>query len=123
LRRPGNTAARKRMTKYFTFLVGQSCRSALNSWAAEQRRPTDEVKIFVLHPPPARLRALGAPARVASFRLRRGASSFKNNQRAIYHIVETIRPRAQSEGWNDAGRDEHAGRAKETKCNLQPESL
>jgi hypothetical protein len=28
------------MTKIFTFLVGQSCRSALNSWAAQQRRPT-----------------------------------------------------------------------------------
>ena len=39
------------MTKIFTFLVGQSCRSALNSWAAQQRRPTDGVKIFVLYPP------------------------------------------------------------------------
>ena len=38
------------MTKIFTFLVGQSCRSALNSWAAQQRRPTEDVKIFVLHP-------------------------------------------------------------------------
>jgi len=38
------------MTKIFTFLVGQSCCSALKSWAAQQRRPTDDVKIFVLHP-------------------------------------------------------------------------
>ena len=38
------------MTEIFTFLVGQSCRSALNSWAAQQRRPTEDVKIFVLHP-------------------------------------------------------------------------
>jgi hypothetical protein len=38
------------MTRIFTFLVGQSCRSALNSWAAQQRRPTKDVKIFVLHP-------------------------------------------------------------------------
>ena len=36
------------MTKISTFLVGQSCRSALNSWAAQQRRPTEDVKIFVL---------------------------------------------------------------------------
>jgi hypothetical protein len=39
------------MTKIHTFLVGQSCRSALNYWAAQQRRPTDDVKIFVLHLP------------------------------------------------------------------------
>jgi hypothetical protein len=40
------------MTKIFIFLVGQSCRSALNTWAAQQRRPTDDVKIFdlSLHP-------------------------------------------------------------------------
>jgi hypothetical protein len=38
------------MNRIFTFLVGQSCRSALNSWAARQRRPTEDVKIFVLHP-------------------------------------------------------------------------
>jgi len=38
------------MTKIFIFLVGQSCRSALNSWAAQQRRPTEDMKIFVLHP-------------------------------------------------------------------------
>jgi hypothetical protein len=37
------------MTKIFTFLVGQSCRSALNSWAAQQHRPTDGVKILVMH--------------------------------------------------------------------------
>jgi hypothetical protein len=35
------------MTTIFAFLVGQSCRSALNFWAA-QRRPTDDVKVFVL---------------------------------------------------------------------------
>jgi len=39
------------MTKTFIFVVGQSCRSALNSWAAQQRRPTEDVKIFVLRPP------------------------------------------------------------------------
>jgi hypothetical protein len=39
-----------RMTKIFTFVAGQSCRSALNSWAAQQRRPTEDVKVFVLHP-------------------------------------------------------------------------
>jgi len=37
------------MTKIFAFLVGQSCHSALKSWAAQQRRPTKDVKIFVLH--------------------------------------------------------------------------
>jgi hypothetical protein len=37
------------MTKIFTLLAGQSCRSALNSWAA-QRRPADDVKIFDLRP-------------------------------------------------------------------------
>jgi hypothetical protein len=40
-----------RRTKIFTFQVGQSCRSALNSWAAQQRRPTGDMKILVLHPP------------------------------------------------------------------------
>jgi hypothetical protein len=29
-----------RMTKIVSFLAGQSGRSALNSWAAQQRRPT-----------------------------------------------------------------------------------
>jgi len=38
------------MTKIFTFLVGQSCRSAPNSRAAQQRRPTKDAKIFVLRP-------------------------------------------------------------------------
>jgi hypothetical protein len=38
------------MTKFFTFLVGQSCCSALKSWAARQRRPTKDAKIFVMHP-------------------------------------------------------------------------
>ena len=37
-------------TRIFSFPVGQSCRSALNSWAAQQRRPTDDVKIFVMRP-------------------------------------------------------------------------
>jgi hypothetical protein len=37
------------MTRIFTFVVGQSCRSAMNSWAAQQRRPTADVKISVLH--------------------------------------------------------------------------
>jgi hypothetical protein len=37
------------MTNIFTFLVGQSCRSALNSWAAQQRRPTEDGKIFGPH--------------------------------------------------------------------------
>ena len=31
-------------------VAGQSCCSALNSWAARQRRPTKDVKIFVLRP-------------------------------------------------------------------------
>jgi hypothetical protein len=39
-----------RMTKIFTFLVGQSCRSARNFWAAQQRRSTDDVKVFVVYP-------------------------------------------------------------------------
>ena len=38
------------MTKIFTFLVGQSCRSALNSWAAQQRRPAEDTKLLVLRP-------------------------------------------------------------------------
>jgi hypothetical protein len=36
------------MTKISIFGAGQSCRSALNSWAAQQRRPPDEVEIFVM---------------------------------------------------------------------------
>ena len=40
------------MTRIITFLVGQSCRSALNSWAAQQRRPTEDKKIFVLRRQP-----------------------------------------------------------------------
>jgi hypothetical protein len=40
----------RRMTKISTFMVGQSCRSALNFWAAQQHRPTEDMKIFVLHP-------------------------------------------------------------------------
>jgi hypothetical protein len=39
-----------RGTKIFAIVVGQSCRSALNSWAAQQRRPTKDVKILVLRP-------------------------------------------------------------------------
>jgi hypothetical protein len=39
-----------RTTKFFALLVGQSCRSALNSGAAQQRRPTGEPKKSVLHP-------------------------------------------------------------------------
>ena len=35
------------------FMVGQSCCSAMNSWAAQQRRPTGDAKNFVLHPNPA----------------------------------------------------------------------
>ena len=35
-----------RMTKILTFKVGQSCRSTLNSRAAQQRRPTGCSKIF-----------------------------------------------------------------------------
>jgi len=38
-------------TEFFAFLVGQSCCSALKSWAARQRRPTKDVKIFVVRPP------------------------------------------------------------------------
>jgi hypothetical protein len=38
------------MTKIFIFLVGQSCRSALNSWAAQQRRITEDMENLVLHP-------------------------------------------------------------------------
>ena len=37
-------------TEIFTIVVGQSCRSALNSRAARQRRPTIGVKMFVLRP-------------------------------------------------------------------------
>jgi hypothetical protein len=40
----------RRRTRIFTFLVGQSCRSALNSWAAQQRRPTDNLEIFEVRP-------------------------------------------------------------------------
>jgi hypothetical protein len=39
------------MTKIFTFLAGQSCRSALNSWAAQQPS-NDDVKILVLRTHP-----------------------------------------------------------------------
>jgi hypothetical protein len=47
------------MTRIYTFMVGQSCRSALNSWAAPQPRkrsgeppaPADDGKIFVLYLP------------------------------------------------------------------------
>ena len=38
------------MTGSSISLVGQSCRSALNFWAAQQRRPTEDMKIFVPHP-------------------------------------------------------------------------
>jgi ferredoxin len=38
------------MTKIFTFVAGQCCCSALRSWAARQRRPTKDVKIFVMRP-------------------------------------------------------------------------
>jgi hypothetical protein len=38
------------VTKIFTILVGQNCRSALNFWAAQPRRPTNDAKIFVLRP-------------------------------------------------------------------------
>jgi len=36
------------LSKISTFPVGQSCRSALNFWAARQRRPTEDAKIFDL---------------------------------------------------------------------------
>jgi hypothetical protein len=39
-----------RVSRTFTLLVGQSCRSALNSWAAQQRRPAEEATILVPHP-------------------------------------------------------------------------
>jgi hypothetical protein len=43
------------MTKIFTFLVGQSCGSSLYSWAAQQRRPAEDVEILVMRPfPPCR---------------------------------------------------------------------
>ena len=38
-------------TKISAFPVGQSCCSALNSWAAQQRRPTEDTEIFDLRPP------------------------------------------------------------------------
>ena len=38
------------MTRIFNFLAGQRGRSALNSWAAQERRPTEGMKIFVLRP-------------------------------------------------------------------------
>jgi hypothetical protein len=54
------------MTKFFTFLVGQSCCSALKSWAARQRRPTKDAKIFVMHPfSPRPYRPLGTRRRLA----------------------------------------------------------
>ena len=34
------------MTKIFTLLAGQSCRAALNFWAAQQRRPAEDVKVL-----------------------------------------------------------------------------
>jgi hypothetical protein len=37
-----------RRTKIFAFLVGQSCCSALNSWAAQQRRPTGGITNSVM---------------------------------------------------------------------------
>jgi hypothetical protein len=37
------------MTNIFTFLAGQSCCSALNSWAAQQRRPAEDAKILIMH--------------------------------------------------------------------------
>jgi hypothetical protein len=43
------------MTKIFTFLAGQSGRSALN-FGRQQRRLTDDVKIFVLRPKEVRVR-------------------------------------------------------------------
>jgi hypothetical protein len=42
------------MTKIFTFLVGQSCCSAVKSWAA--RRPAKDGKIFCHAPKPYALR-------------------------------------------------------------------
>jgi hypothetical protein len=38
------------MTRILIFLAGQSCRSSLNSSAAQQRRPTEDMEILVLHP-------------------------------------------------------------------------
>jgi hypothetical protein len=35
-----------RTTTFFAFLAGQSCCSALKTWAAQQRRPTEDVKIL-----------------------------------------------------------------------------
>jgi hypothetical protein len=57
-------------TEFFTFLVGQSCRSALNSWAARQRRRTDGVKNSVSRPYwPLSLAAFRAGCGKASLRL------------------------------------------------------
>jgi hypothetical protein len=36
--------------KILRLMAGQSCRSALTSWAARQRRPTKDMEIFVLRP-------------------------------------------------------------------------
>jgi hypothetical protein len=47
---PSQRFGRGRKTVFFALPVGQSCRSALNFWAAQQRRPTDGAKDFVLRP-------------------------------------------------------------------------
>jgi len=39
-----------RKIKIFTCLAGQSCRAALDSWAAQQRRPAEDLKILVPRP-------------------------------------------------------------------------
>jgi len=44
--KPGTMPCDGRMTKFFTLLVGQSCCSALKSWAARQHRPAKDAKIF-----------------------------------------------------------------------------
>jgi len=38
------------LEEFFACPVGQSCCSALNFWAAQQRRPAGKMKIFVLQP-------------------------------------------------------------------------
>ena len=76
------------MTKFFAFLVGQSCRSALNSWAAQQRRPTEDVKNSVLHP------GLYAPKRapaIAERNLGQKKDAFRRRKSFLRIILPSLR--------------------------------
>ena len=58
---------KERMTIIFTLLVGQSRRSALKSWAAQQRRPVEDVEFLVLHPDTIHGQFMNAPAHCGLF--------------------------------------------------------